>query len=373
MLFVLLNWAYIGITAFLAGFTVLMPFRKTGPEEERGYACRTGTGIFMAGLAFVTVYAEGYSLFAGVGLAANLGLLVFCAVSAIVLRRQLSAFIREKWQESGPGGRLFAAVLVLLMAYGTSRGYMHVDTGLYHAQAIRWIEEYGVVPGLGNLHSRFAYNSAAFPLCAIYGMRWAAVGSWTESMHAVQGFLALLVGIQCCGLGRLVRRKRVLVSDFVRLGAVYYLTVLFREMVSPASDYFAMLFLFYILIAWLDLLERREASVVPYALLSLLLVFTVTVKLSAAVMLLLVLKPAVLLLKGKRWKEIALYIGLGILISLPWLIRGVLISGWLFYPFTFLDMRTVIPRKSRFSQGSCMTLICMIPLLPAGRETGLRH
>lgn len=384
MLFVLLNWAYIGITAFLAGFTVLMPFRKTGPEEERGYACRTGTGIFMAGLAFVTVYAEGYSLFAGVGLAANLGLLVFCAVSAIVLRRQLSAFIREKWQESGPGGRLFAAVLVLLMAYGTSRGYMHVDTGLYHAQAIRWIEEYGVVPGLGNLHSRFAYNSAAFPLCAIYGMRWAAVGSWTESMHAVQGFLALLVGIQCCGLGRLVRRKRVLVSDFVRLGAVYYLTVLFREMVSPASDYFAMLFLFYILIAWLDLLERREASVVPYALLSLLLVFTVTVKLSAAVMLLLVLKPAVLLLKGKRWKEIALYIGLGILISLPWLIRGVLISGWLFYPFTFLDVfpvdwklekdtRTVIPRKSRFSQGSCMTLICMTPLLPAGRETGLRH
>lgn len=338
MLFVLLNWAYIGITAFLAGFTVLMPFRKTGPEEERGYACRTGTGIFMAGLAFVTVYAEGYSLFAGVGLAANLGLLVFCAVSAIVLRRQLSAFIREKWQESGPGGRLFAAVLVLLMAYGTSRGYMHVDTGLYHAQAIRWIEEYGVVPGLGNLHSRFAYNSAAFPLCAIYGMRWAAVGSWTESMHAVQGFLALLVGIQCCGLGRLVRRKRVLVSDFVRLGAVYYLTVLFREMVSPASDYFAMLFLFYILIAWLDLLERREASVVPYALLSLLLVFTVTVKLSAAVMLLLVLKPAVLLLKGKRWKEIALYIGLGILISLPWLIRGGLISGWLFYPFTFLDV-----------------------------------
>lgn len=338
MLFVLLNWAYIGITAFLTGFAVLMPFRKTGPEEERGYACRTGTGIFMAGLAFVTVYAEGYSLFAGVGLAANLGLLVFCAVSAIVLRRQLSAFIREKWQESGPGGRLFAAALVLLMAYGTSRGYMHVDTGLYHAQAIRWIEEYGVVPGLGNLHSRFAYNSAAFPLCAIYGMRWAAGGAWTENMHAVQGFLALLVGIQCCGLGRLVRRKQVLVSDFVRLGAVYYLTVLFREMVSPASDYFAMLFLFYILIAWLDLLERREASVVPYALLSLLLVFTVTVKLSAAVMLLLVLKPAVLLLKGKRWKEIALYIGLGILISLPWLIRGVLISGWLFYPFTFLDV-----------------------------------
>lgn len=171
-------------------------------------------------------------------------LLLACAVCAVLLRRQLAAFILGKWRESSPGGRLFLAVLVLLMAYGTSRGYMHVDTGLYHAQAIRWIEEYGVVPGLGNLHSRFAYNSAAFPLCAIYGMRWMAGGSWTESMHAVQGFLALLVGIQCCGLGRLAKRKRVLVSDFVRVGAIYYLTVLYREMVSPASDYFAMLLLF---------------------------------------------------------------------------------------------------------------------------------
>lgn len=338
MLLVLLNWAYIGITAFLAGFAVLAPFGRKISEKETGYVCRTGTGVLMAGLAFITVYAQVFSLFSGVGLWANVLLLLACAVCAALLRRQLAAFILGKWRESSPGGRLFLAVLVLLMAYGTSRGYMHVDTGLYHAQAIRWIEEYGVVPGLGNLHSRFAYNSAAFPLCAIYGMRWMAGGSWTESMHAVQGFLALLVGIQCCGLGRLAKRKRVLVSDFVRVGAIYYLTVLYREMVSPASDYFAMLLLFYILIAWLDLLERREASVTPYALLSLLLVFTITVKLSAAVMLLLVLKPAVMLLKEKRWKEIALYIGLGVLTALPWLIRGVLISGWLFYPFTFLDL-----------------------------------
>ena len=257
MLLVLFNWAYIGITAFLAGFAVLVPFGRKISEKETGYVCRTGTGVLTAGLAFITVYAQVFSLFSGVGLWANVLLLLACAVSAVLLRRQLAAFILGKWRESSPGGRLFLAVLVLLMAYGTSRGYMHVDTGLYHAQAIRWIEEYGVVPGLGNLHSRFAYNSAAFPLCAIYGMRWMAGGSWTESMHAVQGFLALLVGIQCCGLGRLAKRKRVLVSDFVRVGAIYYLTVLYREMVSPASDYFAMLLLFYILIAWLDLMERR--------------------------------------------------------------------------------------------------------------------
>ena len=74
---------------------------------------------------------------------------------------------------------------------------------------------------------------------------------------------------------------------------------------------------------------------------SLLLVFTVTVKVSAAVILLLALKPAVMLIRERRWKQIGLYIGLGILICLPWLIRGVLISGWLIYPFTFLDLFSV--------------------------------
>lgn len=198
---------------------------------------------------------------------------------------------------------MFLAGLVLLMAYGTSRGYMHVDTGLYHAQAIRWIEEYGVVPGLGNLHSRFAYNSAAFPLCAVYSMRWLGGSLFPEGMHAVQGFLALLVGIQCSGIRTLAVRRRVRVSDFVRVGGIYYLTVLFGEMVSPASDYFAMLLLLFILIDWLDLLESGEKEAAPYALLSLLLVFTVTVKLSAAVILLLVLKPAVQLLREKGGRK----------------------------------------------------------------------
>ena len=71
MLLVLLNWAYIGITAFLAGFAVLAPFGRKISEKETGYVCRTGTGVLMAGLAFITVYAQVFSLFSGVGLWAN--------------------------------------------------------------------------------------------------------------------------------------------------------------------------------------------------------------------------------------------------------------------------------------------------------------
>ena len=331
MLYVLLNWGYLFATAFLTGFAVLRPFRRLG------YCCGKATGMLMAGLAALTVYAQVFSLFGGVGLWANVLLILFCLLVIVLWHRQLLSFWKKKTAAAGPAGLVLLACLILLMAYGTSRGYMHVDTGLYHAQAIRWIEEYGVVCGLGNLHSRFAYNSAAFALCALYSMKWL----FGESLHTVQGFLALVVAVQCAGIFGIRRRGHLLVSDFVRLGAIYYLTVLFGEMVSPASDYFAMLLLFYVLIAWLDLMERKEGNVTPYALLSLLLVFAVTVKVSAAVVLLLVLKPAIMLIRDRKWKQIGLYLGLGLGICIPWLIRGVLISGWLIYPFTFLDLFSV--------------------------------
>ena len=308
MLFVLLNWCYVSITAFITGFVCLLSF------ERLGYRLRSVTGAWMAGLAALTVYAQIFSLFGGVGIGANLLLILFCLAAALLLRKRLVEFWRIQAEGISRVKLLILLFLSLLLAYGTSRGFMHVDTGLYHAQAIRWIEEYGVVPGLGNLHSRFAYNSAAFALCALFSMKWL----FGEPMHAVQGFFALVVALQCAsGLLTLGKGRRVRISDFLRLGAVYYLTVLFGEIVSPASDYFAMLLVFYVLIAWLDDLEAGEKNAAPYALLSLLLVFTVTVKVSAAVILLLALKPAVML------------------------IRGVLISGWLIYPFTFMDLFSV--------------------------------
>ena len=57
-----------------------------------------------------------------------------------------------------------------MTAYFASRGLQHTDTGIYHAQAIRWYEEYGLVKGLGNLQQHFAYNSAylAYAACLLY-------------------------------------------------------------------------------------------------------------------------------------------------------------------------------------------------------------
>ena len=40
-------------------------------------------------------------------------------------------------------------------------------------------------------------------------------------------------------------------------------------------------------------------------------------------------------------KEIFIYLGMGLLVAVPWMTRTVVISGWLLYPFTALDLFNV--------------------------------
>ena len=102
-----------------------------------------------------------------------------------------------------------------------------------------------------------------------------------------------------------------------------------------------MLLVAYIIIRWVEFVEEKEDSYIPYGMLCLLGVFAVSVKLSAALILLLVLKPAIYLLREKKWKIILAFITIGFIIIIPFLIRNVIISGYLVYPYSSIDIFNV--------------------------------
>ena len=329
MLSVLLSFLYIGITTFLLGFGV-----RVFTKRYLGYEIRELTSLLYAGLGVATVYSGIYSLFAGVNAMANMIMLTGCIIIGILFRGELAEFWKKQKSCLTKGKLVFVLMLMLLFSYGASRGYLHFDSGLYHAQAIRWIEEYGVVPGLANLHCRLAYNSSAFTLTALYSMEF-LVG---QSLHTVAGFMAMVLCGKALSVVQVFSRKKVLVSGFVKVALLFYISIIYTEMMSPASDYFAMLFLFYIVLTWVELEERQEKNIATYSMLCVLMAVTITVKLSAAIMLLLVLKPAVVLLREKRYGQIAIYIILGLLAVFPYLARNVILSGWLVYPFPSIDL-----------------------------------
>ncbi len=335
MLLIFLDWLYILCTAFLLGFAV---FRLV--ERLSGYKQENIFEIFFVGLAAATVYAQVFSLFSGVGAAANVILLLFCAAVLILWRKSIAELIVFKaFKSSGHIYKVILALLTLIWCYCTSRGYMHYDSDLYHAQSIRWIEEYGVVAGLGNIHVRFAYNSSFFALSALYSMRDIA----GQSLHAVNGFIALLLSMEIASAFKAVKSdgSKNIVRKCACIGAFYYLTLIYGEIVSPASDYCVMCVVFYIVIRWIAHIEEKEKSVAPYAMLCVVGVFAVTLKLTAGVILLLVIKPAYMLMKEKRVRETAAYILMGVLVLAPWIVRTAVISGYLLYPFPALDVLNV--------------------------------
>jgi uncharacterized membrane protein len=86
---------------------------------------------------------------------------------------------------------LVVVVIACLGAYSSWPG--SYDTDLYHAQIIRWYNEYGTPPGLGNLHSRLAHNSSWHSLAAQIDN-----GIWDGRSAWVMPALSLLGGIFYC-------------------------------------------------------------------------------------------------------------------------------------------------------------------------------
>ena len=95
---------------------------------------------------------------------------------------------------------------------------------------------------------------------------------------------------------------------------------------------------FFIVIKWLELLEHEECRVVPYALLCVAGVYAVTLKLTAGLILILVVKPGCMLVREKKWRDIGICFLMGIITIVPWLARTVVLSGYLLYPFPALDL-----------------------------------
>ena len=345
MLTVLVNWALIAITSYSVGFIVLkalLRLMKVDDESFKKISPMVNVVRVFLGLATLTAYAEIWSLFSNVGVFALYAVVIVSLIIVYLFRKEIGREVQIK-----PGiGLLIGLAVILLMSYGTSRGYMHYDTNLYHAQAIRWIEQYGIVPGLANLQSRFGYNSAEFALNALYSLVW-YVG---QSLHCTAGFFALMSVAVLAGIKEIWSHKddngkriiKIHLSDYVRLGLLFYLGIIYSEMISPASDYYAQLLIFDIVILWLDMLDvdsKDEDIASAYkGILCILLVYAITIKLSIGLLVLLALIPGIYWIRKKNVKSIVTCIISGLIISVPYFVRNYIISGWILYPSTLIKI-----------------------------------
>lgn len=203
------------------------------------------------------------------------------------------------------------------------------DSAFYHFQNIRWNEEYAVVPGVANLDDRFGFNSNYFLLSAIFSFRF-LLG---EAIYPLQPLVVTVVG--CWVLYELFISKYEVKRVIILLSYILLFWVSIYFLGNTSTDILPNFIVFYIIariVLYPKLLKTNclIGIVLP--------VFLLTCKLSFFPLGLVSIYLLYNLFREKKYKVISFVVIAGLFILIPWLIRNVVISGYLIYPFYQIDL-----------------------------------
>ncbi len=297
-------------------------------------------GVILAGLVFQTVYYSLISFWLPVNF---LCLLPLFALSGLIFwqNKTLSQGFAASLKKQAffilqPRHAAVTLPILLLLGYYWLLPPINADSPGYHYTTILWFEKFRVVRGLANVDGRLAYNSAAFILQAPYCFT-SLLG---QSLYPLNGLLVSLFFLWML--------TKILRSSNTFVGLVYFLLlyllnrVMLCNISSPTADTLVIVCVAYAGVQLFEALLSKTATVSQVLLPVLILLYSITAKLSAY--------PALLLLPFIAWqlarnhKILPLVIKFFLLclpLYIPWLWRNVLLSGYLLYPVPFIDIFTV--------------------------------
>ena len=334
MFSILGNWLYMGTLVFLCGMALTQGYGKLMKRAAKEMD-RMEFGIIhilFTGILGTTLYAQIFSLFYRVNIEANIVLIILLTIYAISQHR----YIKEeagKWRCS-PLLILLILAGIFAFALCAAGPVKMIDTDWYHAQTIRWIEEYGCVKGVANLFPALGYNNAQHYFDALFSMEW----TFGQSLRGSGGFFGLLILIH--GLLRVFQWKKHSghIADMLavwEIGCSIIVTAFFTE---PYVDTLPNVLVLFIMTEWIALLEEKKEATDEFGFYCLLAVFAAVCKMSVAMVVLLALYPACLLVKQKKIRQLLLYLGLGMLIAIPFLITNVMTTGYAVYLLSAVDL-----------------------------------
>lgn len=350
-------WVYISLVTFLAGWFTIGTYTGSGHNQDRAIPL----SLFpLIGLAEISALTGFLSLFMPIGWAAN-AIVLTIVVGLVWIRRKelpvLSALIRKAWT----GSKLLVAALALLFLVLVMKSAMtadfpgdvtrtfHSDTAYYHAQSIRWIEEFRVVPGLGNLLPSLSIDYLWFQPAALFGFSWLL----PQRLHALTGFAEFwaicfaLGGVREISLGR----DRWVASNLFRVLMLFPLLELGNYLKSDSGDEPAALYILLTLAMGFRYFEMKPEKPAPDSVVMAVLIlafFSIGIKLSALPLGLLIATLTFRTWRESGWQSVGVAAGIGLLVLAPKLARSVVLSGYLVYPFPAINVFDVdwkVPRE----------------------------
>jgi hypothetical protein len=334
MITTVLIWLYIFIISTASGHLLFKLCLKLFKTESTIYPDLAELSFF--GLSGIGVFLSYFSIFYKIGIVSNFMILLILVFYFISNTADLISYFKNQFKNflHYPSLiKLFSAIYLIMILFSALSYPKIYDTGLYHAQFIQWISSFKTIPGLGNLHGRFAYNNQSFLLESFFSFSFLKFGSF----HLLNSYLLLVLSFSL-----ILSLFNTLVSDWLKSFLYFGLLVLFQIfhlplVSSPTPDIYSTIGIWFIFIFFLKRYSSSTDIRIYWLIILFSAFFLVTVKLSSIPIVLLV----VFFLMISEWtfvKKSVIIISLGLMVFIPFFIRNYLISGYLIYPYPVLDL-----------------------------------
>lgn len=214
-------------------------------------------------------------------------------------------------------------LLVLLSAVIIPQNF---DSYLYHINAIQWNEKYRVVPGLANFHDRFGFNSSVLVMGAAFSFHVL----YNQYIFVISSICFLMFIVWCVKNIFLNRdAKGMMLIFFIYFFCFKYL----NQVSSPGTDLVPNILVSFLLLSAVIEVDVFKKKYLKFIIIS---IFCLTIKLSVLPIILLGFF-AVYINKELILKSFLKYTLAVLLLVSPWLIRNVILTGYLIYPLEQLD------------------------------------
>lgn len=160
MLYLLSSWLFWLLVCYGLGNSAYFLLRSVMPNtkhDELNFYQKTWFGFAILTTILVTI-----NIFSPINNISRIIVIIlaipsFLAAFATALRHNYSRNDLSFMMGAAVIGGIVSLIVSAVCALHPIKVY---DTGLYHLNMVQWIKDYPVVPGLGNLHGRLAFNSS---------------------------------------------------------------------------------------------------------------------------------------------------------------------------------------------------------------------
>jgi hypothetical protein len=347
MLYLVFAYCILSLVCLLAGiifYELMGSFKPPHDGSQKPVVLYLITGLIL-----ITAPGQWITLFLPLNLLVFSVVLLLLIGLSVLLRKkiqiQLQSIIKNIKKLSAISLAAIGIFLLMILTLNAGPTIMD-DTDSYHIQNIKWLQEYGTVPGLANLHLRYGFNSA-----------WAVgIGLLSPNLKGINNYLVLngllswwlcLYFIEKINPVFIRRDQYVSINQYLGLLALLILCLIAWPMIrgnAVNSNYDFITACCIIILFTESFYSSKFSNTIEWMLWP---CYLFTVRIINYPLLLLMIPPFLQMVKGKKWRAILTYTLLAVVLITPFIARNVILSGYPFFPVYQVDLFSVDWKASK--------------------------